>query len=473
MTPVTTTRTTTSRSRTDVAPALAILALGAFVLGVSCKSKSAPASASEPAPVVSTAASAAASPSVAWVENDYAAALARARAEKKLLFVDAWATWCHTCRAMRAFVLTPETLPRDGFVFLAVDTERPETAAACAKLPLTVLPTFFVVDPRDERIVARWEGGASSTQLRAFFDDAAAVAATDAGALEPYRVALRDADRAEAEGRHADAAARYDEALAKAPADWARRPDVLVLRIGALARAKDHAACVDLARKEHVRTGRSSSATDFATIALDCEDKSGGRDATLESAIEAHIAPLTTDESAPLSADDRSDAYRLVWELRERAGDPAGAKRVAADRLAMLERAAAKVGDPEIASAFDGARLETLLYLDRPADAVTLFVQREKELPTDYNGSYRLAKALLAADRANDALAAVDRALANAYGARKGQILGFRADVLLKLGRAAEAKAAVAAQLATYQGLPEGQRHPALEKATADRLAKM
>ncbi len=465
-----------------------VLALAALVALAACRSKpsagegAAPAASAAPSALVSPASSTTGTTGTTtsagpWLEDDWGGALAKARAEKKLLFVDAWATWCHTCRSMKAFVLTNDVLASAApdFVFLSLDTERDANAEACKKLPLTVLPTFFVVDPSapDAPIVARWEGGASAAQLRAFFDDARAAAKSgDGGALEPYRAVLVAADRAEAAGRHAEAAALYDGALAQAPAGWARRADVLVLRIGALARAKDWTVCLDLARREHGNTGRTSSATDFATVALSCEDASA-RDAALDGALTKRIAALAADEGAPLSADDRSDAWRLLWELRERAGDDAGAKQAARDRLALLERAAATTPEPALATTFDGARLETLIYLDRAADAVPLFEAREKELPGDYNGPFRLGKALYAAGKLEPALAATDRALALAYGARKGQIYGFRADVLEKLGRKAEAKSAVEAELALYRGLPEGQRHEAVEKAVAARLAKM
>jgi thioredoxin-like negative regulator of GroEL len=473
-----TTRSTTCRSPTERGHAT-VVAL-ATLLAWGCRDKAPPPPAATavgsaaPAPPVSAAD---AGVGAAWIEDDWAGAVARAKAEHKLVFVDAWATWCHTCRAMRAFVLTGDVLAdaSHDFVFASIDTERASNAEACAKLPITVLPTFFVVDPSVDggAIVARWEGGASAAQLRAFFDDARAAARVgDGGAIEPWRSALVAADRAEAAGKHGEAAALYGTALAAAPPDWVRRPDVLVLRIGALARAKEHGACVELARKEHAHTGRSSSATDFATVALSCEDATA-RDAALEAELTREIAALTVDATAPLSADDRSDAFRLLWELRERAGDAEGAKQAARDRLALLEDAATKAGEPAIATTFDGARLETLIFLGRASDAIPLFTGREKELPGDYNGPFRLAKALFAADRAAEALAATDRALALAYGARKGQIYGFRADVLEKLGRKAEAKSAVEAELALYRGLPPGQRHEAVEKAVAARLAKM
>ncbi|HEY4120714.1 MAG TPA: thioredoxin family protein, partial [Byssovorax sp.] len=47
---------------------------------------------------------------VAFVEDDLAAATARAANEKKALFVDVWAPWCHTCLSMKNFVLSSPDL---------------------------------------------------------------------------------------------------------------------------------------------------------------------------------------------------------------------------------------------------------------------------------------------------------------------------------------------------------------------------
>lgn len=432
-----------------------------------------------PPPSASASASAvvsAAPAKEAWIEDDYAKALARARAEGKPLFVDAWATWCHTCRAMRAYVLTEESLPRGRFVWLSIDIEKAENEGAYAHLPASVLPTFFVLDPRDERVLGRWEGAASSAQMRAFLADAErAMAPADGGAVEPLLAALTVADRADTEGRHAEAAKLYGDLLASAPASWPRRPDVLVSRIGALARAKDHGACVDLGLASLTATGTTSSCTDFAATAVECSEHldKDPRVRPLQLAVAQRLARILSDAEAPLSPDDRSDGYRLLWDVRLRLGDVKGATDAANERLRVIDAATSKVVEPAIATLFDGARLETLLFLGRPRDAVTLLEAREKELPDDYNVPHRLARAYLEAGRADDALVATDRALARAYGPRKGLIYGLRADIFIKLGRAADARAAIAAQLDFYRSLPPGQRHPALEKATEERLARM
>ena len=90
-----------------------------------------------------------------FVEDDYPKALAQAKASKKLLFVDAWAPWCHTCIFMREHVLN-----RPGFgayekdvVFSAIDTEKTGSAAFLDKFPVEVWPTLYFIDPSSEKLV--------------------------------------------------------------------------------------------------------------------------------------------------------------------------------------------------------------------------------------------------------------------------------------------------------------------------------
>src|SRR6202040_2071716 len=117
----------------------------AVVLCVACACASTSTSTSTP---TATATRSLSSPT--FIEDDYPRALAQARAEGKPLFVDAWAPWCHTCLSMRAYVFPDEAmrpLARD-FVWLAVDTEKPESAAFLARFAMQVWPTLWVIDPK-------------------------------------------------------------------------------------------------------------------------------------------------------------------------------------------------------------------------------------------------------------------------------------------------------------------------------------
>ena len=101
-----------------------------------------------------------------WYRDDPAAALARAERERKLVVVDLWAAWCHTCLSMQEFVLTDAKLPDAGarFVFLAIDTELGRNADFLSRFPTSGWPTFYVLSPTGPVVRGRWLGAASPSQ---------------------------------------------------------------------------------------------------------------------------------------------------------------------------------------------------------------------------------------------------------------------------------------------------------------------
>src|SRR5262249_5247878 len=138
----------------------------------------------------------------------------------------------------------------------------------------------------------------------------------------------------------------------------------------------------------------------------------------------------------------------------EALGDAAGAKDAATKRLAVLDDAAAKAPDAQAASTFLWARAESLLYLGRGREAGAICEEGEGALPDDYKPPARLARVHYELKEYGEALAAVDRALAKAYGPRKGMILGLKVDILDKQGRRDEARKAAEEEVALYEGLP-------------------
>ncbi|MBA3542066.1 MAG: thioredoxin family protein, partial [Deltaproteobacteria bacterium] len=205
---------------------------------------------------------------LAWIADDYPAALACAKQKKIPLVIDLWAPWCHTCLSMQSTVFTDPSLavhaPR--FVFVALDTDREVNAAVVAKFPPSAWPTFYAISP-DEAVLARFVGAASLAQFHAFLDSGARALA---GGIAGADARLLGAERAAAVKDYATADEELTIALEIAPKDWSRRADALTALIVAKTKRGDHAGCLTLA--ETAELGNTAAATDFLITAMACAD---------------------------------------------------------------------------------------------------------------------------------------------------------------------------------------------------------
>lgn len=417
---------------------------------------------------------------LSWYEDAPDRALSAARAAGKPVLVDLWAPWCHTCLSMQNFVLTAENLPSlgDRFVLLAIDTEREENAEFLRSLPVTVWPTFYVVSPDPLRVAGRWLGAASPAQFARFLDEAERVVELRqhaAGAQDPLRDALLEADELATRGHFGEAARAYAKALSVAPRGWPRRPETLVAQMTALWKANAIEACLALAQSSLSETGNAASTVDFAAYALECAAEAPKDDAralgTARSVVQ-RLDSLCHAGSPEFSPDDRADACDKLAGAYGALGDVAAARRATLERLAILERAA--LGKPdEVAITYDWARTDSLLSLDRAEEAVALSRARERALPQNYNPPTYQARAYKQLGRWSDGLAAVERALALAYGPRRIGLYTLKTDLLIGAGRVDEALDVLRQQLALYRALPEGQRQPAAEGRVTKRLDEL
>jgi thiol-disulfide isomerase/thioredoxin/DNA-binding CsgD family transcriptional regulator len=459
--------------------------LGSLVVcNLGCRERPAPAQ-PEPASVVASGGGANLVPQngLSWYEDAPEAALAAARSAGKLVFVDLWAPWCHTCRSMQSFVLTAEKVPTlSRFVLLAVNTEREENAAFLERLPVTVWPTFYILNPDNVHnpekfgVLGRWLGAASPAQFARFLAEgerARGLLQQGTGSPNDPLGILVGADDLATRGQFKAAAAAYGRALELAPADWQRRPETLVARMTALSKASDVAACLELADTSLAQTGSSASAVDFTSYALSCAAQTDKHDPKVERvrrAAEQLLRVLCETGSADLTPDDRADACDKLAAARTELADLPGARAALEQRLAVLEHAI--VGLPnDLAVTYDWAFTDALIALGRAEDALSRARARELALPEDYNPPQHQARACKELKRWNEGLTAIERALTLAYGPRKVGFLGLKADLLLGAGRKDEAFAVVESQLAAYRALPAGQRQPAAEARVAQRLS--
>jgi thioredoxin-like negative regulator of GroEL len=386
-----------------------------------------------------------------FVEDDYARALASAKASHRPLFVDAWAPWCHSCMSLRSFVFPHPAMEakRDRFVWLAVDTERPANAAFVAKFVAAVLPTLWVIDPETEEPLLRWPGTLTAEELAALLDEIA------------------------------DAYAAGGEALARLRSGAAsrNRDRVVEAEIVGLSLAKEHAACATRSVEELDRlqsaTARADVAVTGASSAIELPLASAVRGATLPKLVAA-LEAIAADRKLPLLADDRSGVYEtLVTALK---ADPTTASRALPAARAwaeFLEEQAALATDPAARAVFDPHRLGAYLEIGEPQRALPMLEASARDRPDDYNPHARMARALFEMKRWDDAVAEADRALALAYGPRKLKIHLLKADILAAKKDGAAEKAALEQALADARGLTLSEGYLRLLATMRARAARL
>lgn len=361
---------------------------------------------------------------------------------------------------MRAFVFTDPALARHAgrFVWLALDSEKPQNAAIKQRLKVVALPTFFVLDPADEKVALRWVGGATAPQLSRILDDGARAVAHGARGVDAV---LARADSLYGEGEYAGAAERYAAAIAAAPAGWPRRGRAVESLLFAWSQTDRNQECALLAVAELPRMRRTPSAGNVAASGLDAAlalPPEHPRRAGLIDTLEAATRAIVADTALVMAADDRSGAYIALLDARDDAKDESGKRRVAAEWAGFLEGQAARARTPEQRAVFDSHRLSAYLTLGEPARALPMLEASERDLPGDYNPPARLATALKAMKRWDDALAASDRAMARAYGPRTLLVLQTRADIFAGRGDSTATRATLEQALQTAESLPAGQR---------------
>jgi thioredoxin-like negative regulator of GroEL len=373
-----------------------------------------------------------ASTPIHFIEDDYARALSEARARGVPVFIDAWASWCHTCLSMRAFVFGDASLAAlaDRYVWLALDTERDDNAAIVTKLGVKVLPTLYVVDAADERVMLAWPGSLTARELVGLLDDTR----SGGGPRGPLAVDAA-VTKANHEGRLTDCVGTATKSAPQMPPGTALAD---VLRTGM--------ECAEGLPKDAPERGQLA---DLAAL--------GER--------------VASDPSQPILADDRSDLYDWTFDAYRDVGRREDGSRVARAWATFLDAEAGRASTPAARAVFDAHRLLAYEALDEVERAVPMLQQSERDAPGDYNAPARLASAYLAMKRYDDALAAVNRALDRAYGPRKLRLWSLKADVLVARGDATGARATLTEALAFARTVPLPESYPKQVDAMTKRLA--
>ncbi|MCP4449535.1 MAG: thioredoxin family protein [Myxococcales bacterium] len=420
---------------------------------------------------------------IAWIENDYAAALKLAQGEGKPLLIDMWADWCHTCLAMKKGTLRDLGLSAISadFVWLAIDTEHPSSAKVMELFVPKVWPTFFVVSPTDESVQAIHAGSAPVAEFREFLLRGASghlqVLQADGALLPNSPLAhLRSGDRARMQDEYAEAAAHYAAAREAGGENWDRAATTVKNQIAALAKLENKLACAEFAGAEvdFMAEQHNSSGADFMYWVSDCAKalKRPAAEALLDKALKGMRAILKDSEAA-LSYDDRSDALATARSIANKLGFPDLAATLALQQRALLAKAVSEAATPMEEMTYAWHQVEVHEYLGKGHAILPWIEALEAKLPNEYDPPYRRGWLLLKLGRHEEAHAAVARALPLALGARRGRILGLDAAIYKAEGNTEKEREVRVAIVSHFESLAPGlSPKKRLLKAKAE-LAKM
>ncbi|MGR3809658.1 thioredoxin family protein [Jiulongibacter sp. NS-SX5] len=101
-------------------------------------------------------------------DANWAAVVAKAKKENKLIFMDAYTTWCGPCKLLQAKVFPdPEvgTYFNKTFVSAKFDMEKGEGPTLARKFGVRAYPTLYFIDPNTQQVVHQVLGYRNPEQL--------------------------------------------------------------------------------------------------------------------------------------------------------------------------------------------------------------------------------------------------------------------------------------------------------------------
>jgi thiol-disulfide isomerase/thioredoxin len=88
---------------------------------------------------------------ITFEHGNFAAVCAKAKAEKKLVFIDVYTSWCGPCKYMAATVFKKDNVGQyfnSQFINFKIDAEKGEGKALAAKYKVQFYPTYLFIDDK-------------------------------------------------------------------------------------------------------------------------------------------------------------------------------------------------------------------------------------------------------------------------------------------------------------------------------------
>ena len=339
------------------------------------------------------------------------------------------------------------------FVWLELNFDKAENRAFFTKYGAIATPTFYIIDPKNERVTASQTGAMSLAELKQFLERGAS--GVSKKVQSPADAALTRGDGLLAQ-KSEEAIEAYREAIHIAPSTWPHRELAEASLAQALRKAGQWQECAETAAQEaaqmrrDVMFGRTIVTGMWCLISRDPAPWSKEMAAELEPLAKEALSLPTTE------VDHRDELYRTLMYLCLAHED----KICAADwgNRWLNELDARKPANHEERAAVDIARVENVQVFGDPKRILPALIASEQAMPASWNASLRVAQMESAAKNYDSALAACDRGLVrNAGPAARSWLLRIKAEALLAKGQRDAAQQALQEALAAAEAIPDPQ----------------
>lgn len=109
-----------------------------------------------------------ASTGIKFTESSWKEIVKKAKTEKKLIFMDAYTTWCGPCKMLQSRVFPDKQLGEffnENFVNAAIDMETDEGVRLSSIYEVQGYPSLFFIDPNTGKVVKMFLGYTEINQL--------------------------------------------------------------------------------------------------------------------------------------------------------------------------------------------------------------------------------------------------------------------------------------------------------------------